>query len=433
MAEPDQVLEVRTHADLWRAVEDHVRDFSSGEQAGFLVVRTGSDTGIAIGQQFLPIPEQYVLDREHGLNWDGRFNLRVVDFLRKDEGAMLVHAHPHGDRPALSPTDRVKGADLLGFLQRRQPEGTHGLIVLGRGDAAAGEAVSPSGRMVLRRVVVPGDPRRVLFPEPLDLEVEDPSDRQYLALGPVGESLLTRSAVGVVGVSGGGSHVCQQLIHAGVGTLIVIDPELVDRSNLRRLVGAVQSDVDKTAKVRIPHRMAAAVRPTTRVVPIAEPFPSRMAIDALRMVDLIVGCVDGWDTRDDLNRFCLEQRIPYLDIGALISPATETRQLRVNGQVALVLPGGPCLRCMDLVTDARVEASRQRRQGYGEDLHDPQVVSVNGILASSAVTTALLLIAGEKGLPRFQKYAWPPGHLTIPVGVTPRAGCSACRRTAVVS
>jgi hypothetical protein len=83
--------------------------------------------------------------------------------------------------------------------------------------------------------------------------------------------------------------------------------------------------------------------------------------------------------------------------------------------------------CMDLVTDARAEASRRRRQGYREDLHDPQVVSVNGILASSAVTTALLMIAGEEGLPRFQTYAWPPGHLTIPLGVTTRDNCPACQ------
>jgi len=122
----------------------------------------------------------------------------------------------------------------------------------------------------------------------------------------------------------------------------------------------------------------------------------------------------------------LEQRIPYLDIGAVISPASATRPLRANGQVALVLPGGPCLRCMDLVTDVRVEASRQRRLGYGQGLHEPQVVSVNGVLASSAVTTALLLLAGEKGLPLFQKYAWPPGQLTVPAGVTAQDDCPAC-------
>jgi hypothetical protein len=80
---------------------------------------------------------------------------------------------------------------------------------------------------------------------------------------------------------------------------------------------------------------------------------------------------------------------------------------------------------MDLVTDDRVEASRKRRLGYGDALHDPQVVSVNGTLASSAVTTALLLLSGEQGLPTFQKYNWPPGTLTTPV-LTARVECSAC-------
>ena len=99
-------------------------------------------------------------------------------------------------------------------------------------------------------------------------------------------------------------------------------------------------------------------------------------------------------------------------IAAAVSVAADARGMRVGGQVALVLPGGPCLRCMGLITDARVEASRLRRQGYAEAAPEPQVVSLNGSLASEAVTAALMVLAGEDRLVAYRRFAYPPGTLT---------------------
>ena len=99
--------------------------------------------------------------------------------------------------------------------------------------------------------------------------------------------------------------------------------------------------------------------------------------------------------------------------------------MRVGGQVALVLPGGPCLRCMGLVTDARVEAGRLRRQGYAEAAPEPQVVSLNGSLASEGVTAALMVLAGEGHFVAYRRFAYPPGTLTE-VQTAQRTDCRAC-------
>jgi hypothetical protein len=80
---------------------------------------------------------------------------------------------------------------------------------------------------------------------------------------------------------------------------------------------------------------------------------------------------------------------------------------------------------MGLVTDARVEASRRRRQGYAEEEPEPQVVSLNGTLASEAVTTALMVLAGDDRLGPYRRYAYPPGTLTE-VQTAPRPDCPAC-------
>jgi molybdopterin-synthase adenylyltransferase len=173
-------------------------------------------------------------------------------------------------------------------------------------------------------------------------------------------------------------------------------------------------------------RTAAAVRPEVCIEAYAESFPSTATIAALRGADILIGCVDGWDTRDDLNTFALASRIPYIDIGMAVAPATQNLGMRVGGQIAVVIPGMPCLRCVRLVTDAKVEASRQRRQGYADEAPEPQVVSFNGTLASEAVTAALMLLAGDERVPAYRRYAYPPGKL-VEVEAQQRDDCPACR------
>lgn len=76
-------------------------------------------------------------------------------------------------------------------------------------------------------------------------------------------------------------------------------------------------------------------------------------------------------------------------------------------------------------TDAKVEASRKQRQGYADQQPEPQVVSLNGTLASEAVTAALMLLAGDDRLVPYRRYAYPPGKL-VEVDTTPRPGCPSC-------
>jgi molybdopterin/thiamine biosynthesis adenylyltransferase len=316
-------------------------------------------------------------------------------------------------------------------MRRRRPDDAHGLLVLGN-DTVTGVCELPAERRSIRRVVAAGIPLVTLpHRRPPEASQSDVRDGQLLAIGAAGQAALAASTVAVVGISGGGSHVVQQLIHAGVGTLIAIDSDTVDERNLRRLVGAARADIDRTKKVEIPARLALAVRPEVKVVPVDGEFPSTDTIDPLREADIIIGCVDGWDVRDALNDFSLQQRIPYIDIGASIAPATADLAMRVGGQITVVAPDGGCMRCMGLITDDRVEASRAVRQGYADGVDAPQVVSINGTLASEAVTTALMLLAGDDRVARYRRFAYPPGRITV-VEAQRRNDCPACREARLV-
>ena len=419
---------MRADAATWASVCAEIFDFTTRERAGALLVRgVGTDTGLLLTVVgWIPVPDEYVLGSSHGLIYDGRFNLRVAEAtLQLDAGAVLVHAHPGEGTPQASRTDNEHGAAFLAFMRRRRPNAVNGLLIVAD-DTITGAVDEPDGalRDVYRLIVVGLPIREWVHQRPLVSPV-DIEDRQLLAIGQAAQTRLATATVAVVGNSGGGSHVTQQLIHAEIGTLIVIDPDIVTATNLRRLVGAVAADIDTTMKVDIARRTAEAVRPSVIVRRFTEAFPSTATLAALRTADLIIGCVDGWDARDDLNTFALTSRIPYIDIGIAVSPADDTRGMRVGGQVALVLPGGPCLRCMGLVTDARVEASRMRRQGYAEAAPEPQVVSLNGSVASEAVTAALMVLAGDDRLVAYRRFAYPPGTLTE-VQTAQRIDCPAC-------
>ena len=52
------------------------------------------------------------------------------------------------------------------------------------------------------------------------------------------EIVLSRSGAALVGLGGGGSQVAQQLAHIGLGNFLLIDPDIVEDTNLTRLAGA---------------------------------------------------------------------------------------------------------------------------------------------------------------------------------------------------
>jgi len=417
--------DLRVDGATWNAISDHLADEHDEQVAALLVRGRPKDDPVAlVVERWRPVSDAYVRDRIHGLTWDGRFNLRLAEEAEPAGlGVVFVHRHAGRGTPRLSRIDRTHGRALMQFLRRRCPEATHGILVLGDG-GIAGWIDAPNGRRRWAEVRSAGPPPLVLPPREVEPDV-DLSDRQLLAFGTTGMDAVAASRIGLVGLSGGGSHVAQQLIHAGVGTLVAIDAQLVEYSNLRRLVGARRRDVNKTLKVHVARRLARDVRPGVRVIAVPEEFPSARSLEALRSVDLLIGCVDGWDVRDDLNAFALQHRIPYIDIGAVITPPTGRVGVRISGQISIVLPGGPCLRCMGILTDQRVEDARQVRRGYLVGEPEPQVVSVNGLLASEAVTAALMLIGGADSNAARRRYLYPPGILRE-VYASAARDCPAC-------
>src|SRR5260370_33195028 len=99
-----------------------------------------------------------------------------------------------------------------------------------------------------------------------------------LAVGPKAEAQLAAASVAVVGLCGGGSHVCQQLAHMGGGRLIPIDGDVVEDVNLGRMVGSTGSDVDTTLKADVRVRLTGSIETSVAVDPSLLNIPAYRAV-----------------------------------------------------------------------------------------------------------------------------------------------------------
>lgn len=233
----------------------------------------------------------------------------------------------------------------------------------------------------------------------------DRYDRNIKLFGALGQQKVEATHVAVAGVGGLGSHVVQQLAYLGVRHLTVIDSDRVEMSNLNRLIGATPQDVDlRRSKVEVARRMVLAIRPDAAVEIITEPVGSSEAGEALASAEVLFGCLDDDAPRLVLTEASSRWAIPYIDSAS--DAGEEDGFLWYGGRIVVSHGGRRCLSCcgeLDQRALAIASMTPEQRAAdqaiYGVDRSllgegGPSVVSVNGVVASLAVTEFLALVTG---------------------------------------
>jgi sulfur-carrier protein adenylyltransferase/sulfurtransferase len=153
-----------------------------------------------------------------------------------------------------------------------------------------------------------------------------------------GQKTLLKSRVLLIGAGGLGSPTALYLAAAGVGTIGVVDPDVVDKSNLHRQILHRELDVG-TPKVDSAERAMTELNPDVKVIKYKERLSSQ---NVLGIFDegwnvIIDGC-DNFPTRYLVNDACVFRKIPNVH-GSIF---------RFEGQVSVFAPklGGPCYRCL---------------------------------------------------------------------------------------
>jgi molybdopterin/thiamine biosynthesis adenylyltransferase len=255
-------------------------------------------------------------------------------------------------------------------------------------------------------------------------------DRSIRFFGHEGQQQLRATRVGVVGAGGLGTHVVQQLALLGVGALIVVDPEELDDTNRNRYVTARHDDaVPGTLKVDIAERLVASIDPDVIVTKIPFSLTSREALDALEHGTHVFGCLDHDALRLVLTEVTAAYQLPYVDAASEILPG---HPREFGGRVCVAWSGTACLSCMDELDPEESRDANVRRDHaavYGLPLTEggaaPSVVSLNGIIASLAVTEFMVGVTRIRTPWPLLTYYGTSG--TVRVRTDARQGCYYCK------
>lgn len=153
--------------------------------------------------------------------------------------------------------------------------------------------------------------------------------------GEDGQQKLNSAKVLVIGAGGLGSPVLFYLAAAGVGTLGIIDYDVVDISNLQRQILHRTDEVGKL-KTESAKEKLLALNPNTRVVTYVEPFNRDNAAMIVCQYDFVVDCCDNYETKFLINDVCVKEHKPYSH-GAVLT---------LRGEVMTYIPGCADYRCV---------------------------------------------------------------------------------------
>lgn len=218
--------------------------------------------------------------------------------------------------------------------------------------------------------------------------------RTRQAFGDFTTSLLGQLRVAVIGCSGTGSPLIEQLVRLGVGEIHLIDPDKVEEKNLNRIlntrindIGMFKVDVLKNAI----EEMGLGTKVFAHKVNI---FDDLALIRLLGTLDSFFGCTDSVDSRHLLNHIATFYTIPYFDVGVKLLADGQGGIDKICGGIHYLLPGSALLernvydsedlRAATMMRTSVETYQKNRDSGYIKNVQveSPAVISVNMLHAS---------------------------------------------------
>ena len=170
------------------------------------------------------------------------------------------------------------------------------------------------------------------------------------------------------------------------------------------------------------------------MIRIPHPLRSAEAFEAIVDTDYVFGCLDNEGSRLVLNEFCAVYSKPYFDLSSEIIPGNPPIY---GGRICIAWDGHGCLICFQDLDIAEAQAdlespdNRLNREAlYGVPRlalgqAGPSVVSINGVIASLAVTEFMVGVTGIRPPKRFITYRADLVKLTF--REDPAADCYYCQ------
>jgi hypothetical protein len=359
-----------------------------------------------------PIPYAECVRKRNKLIWPTD---RVLPMLARADKAGLslvkFHSHP-GGFGEFSEADDLSDHDLFGGVTAWLPNRPHASVIMLPDRAMNGRMfIDGHAPQRLRMIGVAGN-RIQIYPPRARLRAVG-QEATLQVFGELTIRQLRNLVIVVVGVSGTGSLVVEQLIRTGVGTVIVIDDDVVLDRNLNRILNATAEDArQKRPKVELPVRTATVTESGTRVIPLPTSLLDEDALRYAAVADVLFGCVDTTLARAVMNRIATFHTMPYFDLGVRIDGDGKGGVEYVGGLVHYLQPGLSTLQSRGAIDGERLRAEwlalsdpesleRLRGEGYLKGFADqrPAVMPLNMQIAGTAVMDFLARLHGFRIVP----------------------------------
>lgn len=280
----------------------------------------------------------------------------------------------------------------------------HGSAVLMEDGRLFGRVVDEKGNFKeFSKVSVVGDDIEHFHNDHTSHEIPQYARRIAQTFGERTFDTLRKLRIGVVGVSGTGSPVVEQLARNCVGELVLVDPDHIEHKNLNRIINSTWEDAEQASyKVDVAARSISAMNLGTKVQTITQTLHHPEVVKTLSSCDILFGCMDTVDGRHLLNRIATFYCIPYFDLGVKIVADGKGGVDQVVGTVHYLKPGGSSLMSRRVYSTELLRAAGLKRtdpiaykslieEGYIKGVQEdrPAVIQLNNLIASLAVNELL--------------------------------------------
>jgi molybdopterin/thiamine biosynthesis adenylyltransferase len=334
-----------------------------------------------------------------------------------------VHTHPFTrGNVSFSATDDGDERTFFQFLKETFDGMHYASIVFSQNKYSARVWTFSSGSIVARKALLktqtsPENIASADFREETDERYEKTVvtaddaffNRSALALGlDVMRAIMQDQVISIIGVGGLGSVVAEHLIHMGFHEINLIDPDVLEMSNLNRVVGAYYEDAEqRRAKVDVVKRHLTRINPKATVMAYKKDVHEKEVESVLALSDWIVVATDNHSSRLKAQELSLAYFVPLVSLGVNIT-VKEHKIEDMSGEVITARAGDYlCLQCLNRINPTKVASERHPDQairealvkrGYvtGSDIKEPAVKTLNTAVATMAVDVLINQYTGAR-------------------------------------
>ncbi|MFL5654287.1 MAG: HesA/MoeB/ThiF family protein [Ktedonobacteraceae bacterium] len=223
-------------------------------------------------------------------------------------------------------------------------------------------------------------------------------NRSAAVLGlDVMRTIMHHQVISIVGVGGLGSIVAEHLIHMGFHEINLIDPDVLEMSNLNRVVGAYYKDAQQQLyKVDVVKRHVTNINPKATVLACKSDVHDKEMESVLALSDWIIVATDNHSSRLRVQELSVQYFVPLVSVGVNITVKANKIE-DMSGEVITARVGDYlCLNCLNRINPIKVASERHPdktirealvKRGYvtGKDVKEPAVKTLNTSLATMAV------------------------------------------------